>query len=161
MRVALAVLGGTAHLIRLAGRTPGQIRRVPAHDVVALLEAAGPAPGRTLLLADPAERTRLAPALERAGWTLVGSGDSPTAPVEAARHADQASPELVPAPLALARKGRSRRITARMLAASVLTLAAAAVVHMLGTVRQYRAVQQERAEQVHDGGGRECEHRGG
>jgi hypothetical protein len=145
VRLVLAVEGDTAHLIRLVGGAPERIRRVPASDPAAVLEAVGPEPGTALLLADGRASAPLGSALAAAGWVLARPPER-SARVAAARHAGEASPELVPAPLAWARKERSRRTTVRMVAAAVVTVAAAAVVHLLGIAAEYRAVQRERAE---------------
>jgi hypothetical protein len=145
VRVLIALLGDTAHVLRTVGGAAERIRRLPAGDTEGVLGAAGPEAGSALLLAEESEAATLAEALAGAGW-VVERGDAGSARMAAARHAGEAAPELVPAPLAWARKERSRRTTVRMLAASIVVVAAAAVVHLLGTVREHRSVQRERAE---------------
>jgi len=147
VRLLVAVQGDTAHLVRMTGRRMGTIRRVPAGDAAALVEAAGNDPGRALLLADEGAPAGLAAALKNAGWVLAPpTGETASARVAAAVHAQAALPELVPAALVRVRAERSRRATIRLLAASVVVLAASAVVHLWGTAQAYRSVQTERAE---------------
>jgi hypothetical protein len=66
--------------------------------------------------------------------------------VTAALHGGDALPELIPTPLAAARQEHSRRTTVRMVGAAIVVLALAASVHLLGLVREYKAVRRERAE---------------
>jgi hypothetical protein len=149
VRAVVAVDGGTAHVVRLVGEAPQSLRRVPAADVTGVLEAAGEDdPGRVLVLAEAGAASALTSGFQAAGWGIAPSpsGKSTSPAAAAARHAAVALPELVPAPLAFARREKSRRLTVQMLAASVVMLAAAAVVHLWGTARQVRAVRQERAE---------------
>jgi hypothetical protein len=145
-RLLVAVEGETAHVIRVVGDVPDRIRRVPASDAAAVAEAAGPGGGRALLLAEGDARVALAGALQAAGWALARPTQPRSAAAEAARHAGSATLELVPPPLAWARRERSRRVTVRMVAAAVVMLALAAAVHLAGTSRAFRSVQRERAE---------------
>lgn len=146
MRLLVAVEGDTAHLVRLSDDAPDQLRRLPAGDVAGVLEAAGATPGRALLLGSEAVRTPLAQALGNAGWQPVQPKGGASARLQAARHSGDASPELVPAPLASARRERSRQLTKRLAGASVVTLAAAAAVHLWGTANDVRRIEQERSE---------------
>jgi hypothetical protein len=145
-RAVIATDGATAYVLRTVSGTPDSIRRVPSDDAAAVLDALGTEGGRVLLLAEPETRAVLTQGLAQTGWSLLPAGEDTSARIAAARHAGEALPELVPTPLASARRERSRRSTVRMIAASIVTVAAAAVVHLLGTVREYRAVQHERAE---------------
>jgi Tfp pilus assembly protein PilN len=167
VRLVVAESAGTAHLIRVVGGTPERIRRIPASDAAEVVESAGPEPGRFLFLPDasgtpgsPGGSARgggfdappgplasgLEQALREAGWVRGGPDDGTTAASEAARYADRAEPELVPAGLARARRLGARRRTVRMVAASVVLLAAAAVLHLWGIAREVRFVESERAQ---------------
>ena len=146
VRAVVAVERDTAHVLRTVDGSPERIRRLPAGDPAAVAEALGAGPGSVLLLADGDLRAPLAEALAAAGWVQASGAVGESARLVAARNAGDASPELVPTPLAWARRERSRRTTVRMVAAAIVTVAAAAVVHLLGTVRDYRSAQQERAE---------------
>ena len=143
VRTFIAIDSGTAHVLRVVGGVPEQIRRVPAADQTAVLEAVGSGPGRALLLSDAETRAALAEPLAQKGWVLAKSAD-PSARLAAARHAGDAFPELVPTPLAWARKERSRQSAVRMVAAAIIVLAVASAVHLLGIVRDYNAVRRER-----------------
>jgi len=147
VRLLVAILGDTAHLVRMTGGHADGVRRVPSGDLAALVQAAGNDPGRALLLADEGATGPLAAALKDAGWVVAPpKGEATGAAVAAALHAEAALPELVPAALVRVRAERSRRTTTRLLAASVMVLAASAVVHLWGAAQAYRSVQAERAE---------------
>jgi hypothetical protein len=156
IRLVVAVLDGMAHLVRASGGAPDRIRRVRADALDELVAAAGAEPGWCLLLAEGEGRggegrggegrAAIAAALKEAGWVIARAGESELADVAAARHLADAEPELVPIPLALARRARNRRLAVTMLAAAVVIVAAAGVVHLWGTAREYGAIQQARAE---------------
>jgi len=146
IRLVVAVLDGMAHLVRASGGAPDRIRRVRAEALDELVAAAGAEPGWCLLLAEGEGRAAIATALKEAGWVIARAGESEAADVAAARHLADAEPELVPIPLALARRARNRKLAVTMLAAAVVIVAAAGVVHLWGTAREYGAIQQARAE---------------
>ncbi len=146
VRLLVAVTGETAHLVRMAGDTPERIRRVPTGSLEELVEAAGADPGWCLILAPGELRASLAVALKEAGWVIARPGEEAGAEGEAARHAALAEPELLPPTLAEARRLRNRRLAVRLLAAAVLVIAGAGVVHLWGSARELRAVQHARAE---------------
>jgi hypothetical protein len=144
-RLVVAVEGEVAHLVRMTGEQPDRLRRVAARDPSEVLAGTGPETGWALLLAEPEMHARLARALMEAGWEIAPSEEPRGARSVAARHAAEASPELVPPSLSRVRRQRDRRITVRMLVAAVLMLAAAAAVHLWGVGRALRTVQGERA----------------
>jgi hypothetical protein len=146
LRLLVAVEADTAHVLRMSGDAPDQIRRLPAADLAGILEAAGPTAGRVLLLGTEAQRVVLARALAEVGWQPVPLEGSTSPRVQAARNAAEASPEIVPAPLASARRERNRQLTKRLAAASVVTLLAAAAVHLWGAAGELRRVTRERGE---------------
>ena len=145
-RLVVALEGDTAYLVRLAGEEPERLRRVAVRDPAAVIEGAGSDPGRALLLAADPERAELARALQQAGWVLLRSELPRNARLEAAHQAAEATPELVPAPMARARRQRSRRLTGRLLGAAALLLVVAAAIHLWGIRRAFRDVQFERAQ---------------
>jgi hypothetical protein len=145
-RAVVAVEGDTVHLLRVTRDAPDQLRRLPVTDLTELREAAGPGPGRALVLGATEARATLARALQEAGWQQIEPRGSASARTQAARYAGEALPELVPAPLASARREQSRQLTSRLAAAAVVTLVAAAGVHLWGTAKEVRAVEQERAD---------------
>jgi hypothetical protein len=145
-RLVVAVEGDTVHLMRYSKDAPDQLRRLPVSDLGGLQEAAGPGPGRAVVLGAQDIRATLARALTESGWQHVEPKGSASARAQAARHAGDSLPELVPAPLASARREQSRQLTSRLAAAAVVTLTAAAAVHLWGTAKEVRTVEEERAE---------------
>lgn len=144
VQLLIAIVGTTTHLIRTTDGRPDRIRRIPLQDRAEILGAAGPEPGRMVVLGPGTDRAGLLATLRSEGW--VDSGEDHEPATAAALHADTAEPELLPESLAEARRSRSRRTTVRLVAAAVVLIAAAAVVHLWGTAREYRVVQQERTE---------------
>lgn len=143
--VVIARVGDTAHLIRTRTGAPVLVRRLPAGDISAIVGAAGADPGHAMVLgpAGWVESTRTA--LRTAGWVDANPAD--TAPeAVAALHAARARPELIPEPLARARRQNRRRTVVRLLAVALVLVAASAVVHLWGTARELTAVQNERSE---------------
>lgn len=145
VRLVVAVVDDSAHMMLVAGDQASRIRRVPAHDIEGVLEAVGAEAGRALVLAGKEAARPLREALRGAGWVLLPADPADVgAAVEASRHTAEALPELVPAPLAWARRERDRSLTVRMLAASVVLVAAAAIVHLWGAGRELSALRSER-----------------
>jgi len=144
-RLVVAVVGELIYLVRLVGGQPDLIRRTAAGDLPAIVAAAGPEPGRALLLAAGEMRDNLARALVEAGWVLISPEEPRTAAVEAACQTAAALPELVSPPQARARSLREKRRTRIMLGMAALLLVAAAPVHLWGVNRALDDVRGERA----------------
>jgi Tfp pilus assembly protein PilN len=145
--LVVALLGETAHLLRLDEDHPTGMRRLPAANVPEIVTAAGGGPGRAWVFASDAEGRVVAEALAAAGWHPgVETRLRRSAAGVAALHAPESGAELVPPTLAMARRDRARRVAVGMgIAAAVLVVAAAAV-QLWGASRELRLVRAERAE---------------
>jgi hypothetical protein len=153
VRVLVAVVGETAHLIRLSGDGIDQIRKFPAADVAGIVDGAGSQPGNALVLgddpsrSDAAGRSTIAAGLKSAGWVPVAPpAVHSSAAASAAHDVEAAVPEIVPDFVAAVRHQQGRRVTARLFTAANVILLTAAAVHYWGTARVLELLGSERAE---------------
>jgi hypothetical protein len=116
-RVIVAMIGDTAHVMRLEGASPTALRRVPNNSVGEVVASLG---------AVRAERL--------------------DAQQAAAEHAHAAKLELVPATLIAERRRRDRARARRLAAVSVVLLAGIAGVELWGAQRELDSVRARRAE---------------
>jgi Tfp pilus assembly protein PilN len=145
--LVVALVGGTAHLLRLEEGQPVSMRRLPAANVGEIVAAAESGPGRAWVFAPEAEGRQVAEALAQAAWHPgVETRLRRSAAAVAALHAPEAGAELVPPTLAMARRDRGRRVAIGMGIAAAVLLFAAGVVQLWGASRNLRLVREERAE---------------
>jgi len=143
-RSVIAVDGDAVHVLRVERGLCTAIRRAPAGLPAVLLETVGGTPGEAVLLADLAERERIADLLQASGWQVDRTRPA-TAAEAAATAAARSLIEFVPQGVAARRRLRGRRNTLRAAAAAVILLAVAAAIELWGVRRELDAVRIERA----------------
>ena len=142
----LALVGATAHVLRLEGGDPVAVRQLPASDLGHVAEALGGGSGRVLVLASPQRFEEFRGALTATGATPVRDpeGWSGAEELTAAR-AESAELELVLPAMAEERKKEVRRITAWLAAGAVALIVATLGSQLWGVHRELRGVQEQRA----------------
>jgi hypothetical protein len=145
--VIVALLDGTAHLLRIKNDHLTAIRRLPSADLPEVVAAAGIGPGRAWIFADEPAGRGVSEALSTAGWRpAVETRLRRSAAGAAALYAPESGVELVPPTLAMARRDHTRRIAIGMGAVAAFFLVAAAAVQLWGASRELRLVRAERTE---------------
>jgi len=146
-RVLVAVVGGTAHLLRLDGEGLTRVRRLSAASPREIVDGAGDGPGRVLVSAEGTAGESILAAFSGAGWHAAKESRLAGTPaVLAANFAAETDLEMVPPRLAMERRDRVRRIGIGLgIAAGVLFLATALLL-FVGARMELRAVRQYREE---------------
>jgi hypothetical protein len=131
----IAMVEGTAHVLRVSAGQPRALRRLPADDAQAIAEAAGDA-ATTLTFDDAGGGSALHAGAPRR-WSAGAA---------AAAHAAAARLELVPPVLAAERRRHQHTLSRRLVAAALLLVVTAAGLELWGTHRRLDAVEARRAE---------------
>lgn len=146
VRVVVAVVGDTAHVLRVEGTAVVAVRQLPATDVSAVAAAAGNGPGRAVVLSSPPSFGELDRALTRVGWVVSRDPDGWAGAEEAAAaRAGLGGLDLEPPSLAGERRERSRKRALALVGAAAVLLATAAGGQLWGAHRELAAVQARRA----------------
>lgn len=138
---AIAMIGDTAHVIRLERGAVTVLRRVRAGDAREVVAALGSGPGSASIFAD-SDVDAVARVLTDAGWTVVRGRDATQV---AAAGAHEGALELVPVSVIAEREQRWRSLAAQLAVAAVLLLVAAAGVQLWGAQRELSAIRNQRA----------------
>ena len=142
----VAVVGSTAHVLRLRGSNPESVRHLPLSDPSAVAEAAVGAPGPVLVLADSRGFDAVGTALTRRGATpLRDPGGWPGVGEATAARAPAPGLELVPPSMAGERREKSRRYAVRLGVAAAVLLVASLAVNFWGARRELASVRAERS----------------
>lgn len=142
----LAVVGPTAHLLRVERGDPVVARQVSGSDPSGVVKALGSGPGRVLVLAGSTEFEEFRGPLGAAGFTPVrDTGERSRVQEVTASFAGSAELELVPPSLASHRKEKGRRTAMALGAGAVALILATLGAQMWGVRRELEAVQAERA----------------
>jgi len=141
----VAVLGDRAHVVKLAGPVPEAVRRVPADDPAAVVDALGEGSGTVLVLSGPQAYESLRRPLAEAGFSAARDpeGWPGTEEATAGRAASSALP-LVPPTLASERERRSARTTLRMVLGALALVLVSLAFQYWGAHRELQAVQERR-----------------
>jgi len=146
VQAVVAVVGRTAHLLRLGSGGVGGVRQVSADDPEGVAEAMGPASGKALLLASTEAVNTVQSALARKGWSIARDpGGWGSAEEATAARAGAGGLEFLPPSLKEERRGATQRRATFMLAGAVALLLAAAGTHLWGAHRDLAAIQERRA----------------
>lgn len=146
-RVLVALVGATAHLLRIEGNGLTRVRRFPANAPREILEGAGEGPGRILVSANGSSGDPVLQAFTAAGWHVAKESRLAGAPeVLAARFAGETELEMVPPRLAMERRDRVRRIGVGLGIAGGVLFLAAALVLLIGARMELRSIRQYREE---------------
>ena len=142
----VAVVGPTAHVLRLEGKDVVAVRQLSASDSEGISVAAGGGPGQTLVLADPQSFEKLRHALTRGGLTVLRDPHGwPGAGESTAGRAGLAALELVPPTLAGERAEKGKRTAVGLAIAAAVFILASLVAQLWGAHRELGAVQERRA----------------
>lgn len=141
----VAVVGTTAHLIRLEGPDPVAVREFPASDLSMVAEAARGASNRAMILASAPPRQETAAALKGRGRTVTGDPSGWEGAEEgAAARAPSPGLEFIPPFLARRRRTRRRKTTSGLMAGAFVLILASFSAQLWGAHRELRAVQERR-----------------
>jgi len=142
----VAVVGPTAHLLRLKDGDPVSVRQLSSaepHELAAALKGGS---GKVLVLANPQTFEELRAALasvgltasrDRDGWPGVGEGT--------AGRASTAFPELLPPTLARERREKGRKAAFRLAGAAAVLVLATLGAQLMGAHRELESVRDRRA----------------
>ena len=143
----VAVVGGTAHLVRLGGGDRGIVRQIPADDPAAVAAALGPSSERALVLAPSGAYDAMQRALAREGWSVSRDPEGwESAEESTAARAGAGGLEVLPPSVKEERRRETRRNASLMGAGAVALLLATAGVHLWGAHRELTSIQQRREE---------------
>ena len=146
-QAVVAMVGATAHLLRLDDGAPGSVRQIPAEDPGAVATALGAGSGPVLVLGDPAVYDPMQRALAQKGWSASRDPEGwAEAEESAAARAGGRGLEVVPPSVREERLREDRRRAGLLLAGSLVLLLAAAGTHLWGARRELAAIQEKRAE---------------
>jgi len=147
VQAVVAVVGRTAHLLRLEGGNVSGVRRIPADDARGVAAVLGPGPGRVLLLSSAGGSDGFHGALAQQGWSVSPDPDGWAGVEEStAARASGRHLELVPPSAREERRREARRNAVLMLAGALVLVLATAGVHLWGAHRELGAIQKKRAE---------------
>jgi Tfp pilus assembly protein PilN len=142
LKAVVAVVGDTAHVLRMEGPNPSAARQLPAQDLASVSDALGEGLGRVLVLSSPQVFDGLHGPMAARGWTLSRDPEGWAGAEEsAAARADGSVLELVPPSLAEERREKVRRNAAGLVGAAVVCVLAAAAVQLWGAHRELGAVE--------------------
>lgn len=142
----VAVVGDTAHVMRLEGLDPVGVRQVPASEAAAVAQAVGVGPSRVLVLADPPAFQEVSGPLAKAGMTVLrdpdgwpGTGEG-TAARAAAKGLELASPAME-----RERREKGQKTTLSLVGGAILLILASMAAQLWGAHRELSVVQDRRA----------------
>jgi hypothetical protein len=149
VRGLVAVVESTAHVVRLDGRNPTAVRKIPSSDgsaiAGALLEGEGK--GKVRVLASPQAFEVLQGQLASHGLTAVRDANGWTGPRDAAAsRADATELELLPATISVHRKERDQRRAVSLLGAAAVLILASLATHFVAVQRELATVRDRRAD---------------
>ncbi len=143
----VAILNGTAHVLRLRGPDVVAVRQVPEGEPATLVAALGGEPGRALVVASPERFREIQEALIPMGWSVAKDPEGWSGAEEAAAaRAGEKGLELVPPSVVQERTEKAGRRIRALVSASVVLLLAAAGAQLWGAHRELASLQARRAE---------------
>jgi len=147
VEAVVAVVGRTAHILKLSGDDPAAVRQVPADDLDGVATVLGPASGQVLVLASPGGFDVIQSSLAREGWSVSRDPDGwRGVEVGAAARVGSRGLEVVPPSVKEDRRRETQRNALLLLAGAVVLLISAAGAHLWGAHRELEAIQERRAE---------------
>jgi hypothetical protein len=145
-KAVVAVLGATAHIVRLDGSDPVAVRQVPLADQDAVVEAVGRGSGSVMVLAEPRVYEELSSDLARSGSRSIPDPEGWSGAVDGtAGRAAASALEFVPPAMALERKEKGRKTVSYLAGAAVVLVVASLGAQLWGAHRQLGAVREQRA----------------
>jgi len=146
LRSVVAVVGPTAHVLRLDGGDVVAVRQLSASDSEEVSVAAGGGPGQVLVVASPQTFDSLKAALVSSGLSVLRDPDGwPGAEELTAGRAGLASLELVPPTLAGERAEKGKRASVGLAIAAVALILASLGAQLWGAHRELGAVREQRS----------------
>lgn len=142
----VAVVGPTAHIIRLDGGDVVAVRQVAASDPGAVAQATGGGGGQVLVVASPQGYESLRHTLAGAGRTALRDPDGwPGAEEATAGRAGSAFLQLVPPTLAGERAEKGKRTVFGLVGGAVVLILASLGAQLWGAHRELEALHEQRA----------------
>jgi hypothetical protein len=142
----VAVLGSTAHVLKLRGGDPVTSRQLPATDPEAIAEALGGEKGRVPVFGDSSAFEALRPYLSSARFNPVRDPEGWQGAEESvAARAHRPQLQLVPPTMVRERAGRARRNVRALVVGAVVMVLASFAIQLWGAHRELGAVRARRA----------------